>query len=378
MVSHSCVVESYRGKFWELAKYPEADIHLVIPGAWPEHNQWVTARKTDRAPFETHITRAYRLGRVASYFYHPIAFEGIVRHVRPDVVLAEEEPWSLAAWQCLVSSRSVSARLVFFTWENVWRRYKWISEKILLSVLRHADAAVAGNKEAVGILRRRGFSGKVEQIPQHGVTIAAIDRNDPSPPRVLDGLRRPRMAFLGRLEREKGVDVLLNAVSRLDGTWSLVIIGNGSEREKLLRLAEDLHIDHRVRFLPGIPHGDVPMYLGAVDILVLPSIATPTWKEQFGRVLAEAMAAGAVVVGSDSGAIPEVVGDAGMIFPEGDSPRLSDVLRSLLQSPHLRLELVRRGRQAVLARYSDEIVGARFFSLFAALAGKPTVSKTTA
>src|SRR5260221_14335510 len=80
-----------------------------------------------------------------------------------------------------------------------------------------------------------------------------------------------------------------------------------------------------------------------IDALVLRSLTTPVWKEQFGRVLTEAMACGVPVVGSSSGAIPEVIGEAGLIFPEGDAAALAGCLAKLQQPPALRLALAQRG-----------------------------------
>jgi len=77
-------------------------------------------------------------------------------------------------------------------------------------------------------------------------------------------------------------------------------------------------------------HSEVADYMNAADYVVLPSISTPKWKEQYGRVLAESMACGKIVIGSSTGAIPELIGDAGYTFPEGDSTTLGNLLRQLL------------------------------------------------
>jgi len=91
--------------------------------------------------------------------------------------------------------------------------------------------------------------------------------------------------------------------------------------------------------------------------VVLPSCTTRVWKEQFGRILVEAMACKVPVVGSDSGAIPEVVGDAGLIFPEGDAAALAECLRQLKESPELRQELAERGYVRAATHYSQERTG---------------------
>ena len=87
---------------------------------------------------------------------------------------------------------------------------------------------------------------------------------------------------------------------------------------------------------------------------MLPSRTTPVWKEQFGRVLAEAMACKVPVIGSDSGAIREVIGDAGLIFPEGNVAALADCLRLLNASPSLRHDLAERGYVRASGLYTQE------------------------
>jgi glycosyltransferase involved in cell wall biosynthesis len=91
--------------------------------------------------------------------------------------------------------------------------------------------------------------------------------------------------------------------------------------------------------------------------VVLPSCTTRVWKEQFGRILVEAMACKVPVVGSDSGAIPEVVGNAGLIFPEGDVAMLAECLQRLKESPELRHELAERGYVRATTLYSQEHIG---------------------
>ena len=100
----------------------------------------------------------------------------------------------------------------------------------------------------------------------------------------------------------------------------------------------------------------MPAFYASLDALVLPSHTTPTWKEQFGRVLIEAMACETVVVGSDSGEIPQVIGAAGMIYPEGNPEALAERLAHLAGDPALRAQLAQQGRARVLAHFTQQCV----------------------
>jgi glycosyltransferase involved in cell wall biosynthesis len=126
-------------------------------------------------------------------------------------------------------------------------------------------------------------------------------------------------------------------------------------------------VEGQVEFSAAVSADQMPACLAEADVLVLPSRTTPVWKEQFGRVLVEAMSCGTPVVGSDSGAIPEVIGDAGLIFAEGDAEALAACLRRLAQSPELRRELGERGRRRVAEHYTVERIARQTVELWRGL-----------
>ena len=179
--------------------------------------------------------------------------------------------------------------------------------------------------------------------------------------------------------------ILLRAVAGLRGAcaelsrskWRLRILGSGPQRSSLERLAAELGIAERVRFEDPIHSTQMPGYYSQLDALVLPSLTRPNWKEQFGRVLIEAMACGVPVVGSDSGEIPNVIGEAaassnvrsGLVFPEGDVQALRAKLSQLMADPALRKELARRGRDRVLAHYTQAQVAAKTYQVYRELLG---------
>ena len=117
-------------------------------------------------------------------------------------------------------------------------------------------------------------------------------------------------------------------------------------------------IGERVDFLGQRASTQMPDVYPTFDVLVLPSLTRPNWKEQFGRVLIEAMACGVPVIGSDSGEIPNVIGDAGLIFPEGDIDALRDSIASLLADPGRRARYAEAGRQRVLAEFTQAQIAA--------------------
>jgi glycosyltransferase involved in cell wall biosynthesis len=180
------------------------------------------------------------------------------------------------------------------------------------------------------------------------------------------------VGYVGRLVPEKGVDILLRAASHVDPLPKVLIVGDGPERLHLEILAQQLDLQRVVHWRGKTAHSNVPTSLRELDVLILPSRTTPTWKEQFGRVLIEAMACGIPVVGSDSGEIPNTIGLAGLTFPEGNISALASVLQRMHDDQHLALDLSARSRRRAEECFSVESVAEQYLSFFNSVcASKP-------
>jgi glycosyltransferase involved in cell wall biosynthesis len=159
------------------------------------------------------------------------------------------------------------------------------------------------------------------------------------------------VGYAGRLVESKGLMDLLGAVRDLHAPVRLLLIGDGELRSQLEGQAIP---GSSVRVLSGLSHEEMPSGYAQLDGLVLPSHTTRTWKEQFGRVIVEALWCGVPVVGSDSGEIPWLIGltEGGLLFPEGDRGALAGRLAQLREHPALRAELAGKGRAAVKRLFS--------------------------
>jgi len=150
------------------------------------------------------------------------------------------------------------------------------------------------------------------------------------------------VGFVGRFTPEKGITDLVRAVAALDDSYALVLIGDGPLTAALQGLAQELGIEHRFRVLAAQDQTRLAASYRAMHLVVLPSHGTQTWKEQYGRVLMEAMRCGVAVAGSNSGAIPDVIQDPAAIFPEGDVPALVNVIKNMRARPPHREQLAQR------------------------------------
>jgi L-malate glycosyltransferase len=188
------------------------------------------------------------------------------------------------------------------------------------------------------------------------------------------------IGFVGRFVEEKGLLTLCDAVAGLaqDKPWKLLLLGRGELKEQLIARAEKAGISDRLIILESVPHADVPRYINLMNTLVLPSQSTEKfktltsvgWKEQFGHVLIEAMACQVPVIGSDSGEIPHVIGDAGMVFPEGNAAALRDCLTRLMEQPGVAIDLSKRAYDRAMKCYTNRALAQQQLDFYHHLVGK--------
>jgi glycosyltransferase involved in cell wall biosynthesis len=357
MISKACVVGTYRRKLEEIARFPDIELAVVIPPAWREAGRTIRAGCDHSSGYELIVEPAMFTGYHHLHFYP--GFDRHVRRLRPDVLHIDEEPYSLVTFLALRLGRSVGARSLFFSWQNLCRRYPPPFNLMESYVVRHADFAICGSQAAVEVWRRKGYRGPAAVIPQFGVEVVEMRRNAWELQR--DGFT---MGYAGRLVWEKGVHLLIEAVAGLDGDWRLRLLGAGPMRSHLQAQANRLGIADRVHSEAAIPAEQVPAWMRQLDVLVLPSISRPNWKEQFGRVLVEAMACGVPVIGSTCGEIPNVVGNAGLLFPEGDVTGLRDCLAQLRDDAGLRGRLAEAGQTRVVERFTQQRVAAETVDVY--------------
>ena len=356
MVSKACLVGSYQRKLEEIARQPDVELTVVVPPSWRDAQGEL---ELERAHVEGYrlVVDPIRFNGSYHLHYSPRLRERI-EEFRPEIVHIDEEPYNLATWHAWRLARSAGARSLYFSWQNLLRRYPFPFNRLERAVLQGVDYAIAGSQGAADVWRRKGYTGSLAVIPQFGV-----DPDIFAPPARRDPGRGLVIGYAGRLVPEKGIDLLIRAAAGLPGAWQLTLAGEGPERGTLASLAKEMGVQEQVFFDGWLPAGRMPAYLQQLDVLVLPSRSRPNWKEQFGRVLIEAMACQVAVVGSDSGEIPHVIGDAGLIFPEEDIAGLRAHLLQL-QDRTTRQRFGRAGRERVLARYTQAQIAAQTVEVY--------------
>jgi glycosyltransferase involved in cell wall biosynthesis len=225
-LSHSSVLPTYQDKIGHLARQRGIEPTLFLPHRWVEAGRLVEVHDSATG-YPVRILRVWMGGRLKWHFYPSFAREayGMV----PDLIHAEEEPYSFAAWQAARVARCLQVPFVFFTWENLLEHFGLIHQRIRAEVLSIARFAIAGNREAVDLLERAGFPReRTAVIPQYGVDPDLFRR------RASPGLKKSlrlgpfTVGYVGRWVREKGLMDLLGAFARMKNKRATLLwVGGG-------------------------------------------------------------------------------------------------------------------------------------------------------
>ena len=349
-LSHSYIMKPYRRKFALIAEKPDVEMRVITTDRWYESIQEIRF-EPDSDVRCNEFACPIRFSGYGSRFYYRGGLRTHFEDFQPDIIHLEEEPWSVNALQVIRLKRKYcpDSRFIFRTSLSIPAKQKfgfipiWIERQ----VFRETDMAFPLSENAARILKQRGYHGKAIPFP-NGVDLRLFHKMDVKRLSTSLGLEGHFViGYLGRLVESKGVDTLLAAAAKLRIEYRLLIIGRGEYKASLVEIAEKLGIADKIVWVDGMLPEKVPEYVNCMDTVVLPSRTTPDWVEFFGRVLIEGMACEAPVIGSDSGEIPKVIGDAGLVFPEGDAEALADRLEQIAQNPSFANQLVQRGLKRV-------------------------------
>lgn len=273
----------------------------------------------------------------------------IIKCEQPDILVICDEALSLNVFIAGVANFLYGSGLVlFYAFENIVQRPTWtrfrlqhnmrafraltrsllrtiVVDRMLMPVRRKiVHGGLVSYEECRTVIRCYNWDPFVMK-QWWPVDTDVFTRNGSRREFVLDA--EFVVGFVGRFVSEKGVFDLLSALQELDEDVALVLIGDGPEKNMLARESARRGLSRRVRILPPQNSQELASSFRAMDLVILPSRPTDTWKEQYGRVLVEARLCGTRIAGSDVGAIPIVVGEPDMIFPAGNAREIANTVR---------------------------------------------------
>ncbi|PQV63705.1 Glycosyltransferase Family 4 [Abditibacterium utsteinense] len=375
LISHNCQsLTEGLPKAQFIGEADDVELRVLLPNRWNFYGE-------PRFP-ETPLNPSYRrqighvmwpwAGPAQSYLHWYPELGRLLRRFRPDVIDLWQEPWSLVSAQTCFLAREIlpNVKIISETEQNIDKTLPLPFERFRTYTLKKADFLVGRSQEAIDHLRRKGYGGPARVVP-NAVDTELFTRQSPAEREAVrqklgwDGFIA---GYCGRIVPEKGLLDMINALPLLPAQVKMAFIGNGEHRAQLQARAIQSEVEKRVRFLDAQRMEELPPLMGALDALVLPSRTTPNWKEQFGRVIIEAGACGVPVVGSDSGAIPEVVGDGGLIFPEGDVPALARAISKLHSEPEAARQMSQAGFRRAHEQFSWQQVSQQMVQIYREIA----------
>lgn len=358
-IAHSSLTPALRERERALVRnYPNVELEVVTTERWREAEMDVEAKADDLFPVRsasTHLSKHIQL-----FAYNPKPIVAALREHRPHLIDMNHEPYSIACAELLTicGRYAPGAPVVMQTNQNIYRRYpppfNWLEQRAFKKVA----AAYVCSETVREVLRAKGFRKPAPIIP-FGVDLNAFS------PRPESRVKGKTIGYVGRMLPGKGLNVMADALAKLKSEdWQLLVVGDGSERESFTNELRTSGVLDRATFTGAVSYELTPEYFKRIDVLVIPTQTTERIREQFGRVIVEAMASGVPVIGSTCGAIPEVIADAGLVFPEGDGAALAGAIKRLLGDEELQSKFTRMGRARVEENYSWDHVAKKTHELY--------------
>jgi len=363
----TCLKPSVRQKATEIAKFEDIDLVLLVPDKWISVGKKILFREGNNGNYELEKGKTIFYGYAHRYLFVTSLIR-IINSIKPDIIHIAQEPYSLLALEVILLRNMFSrkSKIVFRSSSNTMHlsfKFSFIYSLIQKYVFKSSDYAEVVNSEVKKILFKKGFKNPIKIIP-HGRNHELFKKLNSTHLKQSLGLNSFTIGFFGRLIEAKGVLTLIDAMRLLQNDSKLLIVGNGPLKMRIVEEVKNARLKNRVILLNTIPQEKIPEYLNCLDVLVLPSITTPFWKESFGRVLIEAMACEVSVIGSSSGEIPNVIGDSGLIFEEGNSVDLKNKIKMLISSKELRNKKKKKGRQRFLDNFTWEKIAEKHYEIY--------------
>jgi glycosyltransferase involved in cell wall biosynthesis len=287
------------------------------------------------------------------------ALRAVVRDVGPQLLHVVGDPWTPTAEAGAAAARDLKIPYVVVATSSVGGprsvTSRWQSDRIC-----NGAAALAGTVRPAleHLLGGVATSVPTAIVPTGGLAIPSpwSPRPAPTGPVIF--------ASVGRLVPERGVDLLLDALARSFGEWRLRVAGTGPSHEALEQQAQRLGLSARIEWLGVMPRDRLPAFWEEVDVLVAASRSTAEWVEPTGAAVLQAMAHGVAPVVSRCGALPDVVGEGGLIIDEGDTAALARAIQGLQADPSRCRAIGIAARKRVLEQHGDGPVAERMLLLW--------------
>lgn len=369
VVSHCSVIAEYQADLKALANMGH-EIVLITPEVYKEGGRPTMASTLSSRI--THYKLKTLLGKQGKQHFHlyinALKICRIIKRFGPDVIYLYEEPNSLVTIQFLILKRilNLKAKTIVWTACNTERNYKqmfkffdvrrWLFDFNIKLSSRLSDAAISISDDAAEVLFLKKWEKPIYISPTHFIdqNIFTLPINKTNP--II------KIGIIGRLQYQKGFDLVIDALGGINKAFSLEVYGEGEDGDKLKALTIKNNIAHLCHWHGNISYRDMPGVFKKLDILIVPSREIGHLKEQFGRVVIEAMSSGVNVITSDSGYLPKIAGNLGLVFEQNNVEMLQYKIENLLDEKNRILPEILR--EHVIKSFSANATAERLSKIF--------------
>jgi glycosyltransferase involved in cell wall biosynthesis len=369
IVSHCQVVEEYQSDISALVDFGHK-VTLITPAIYKEGGREVVATSLDSRT--NHVPLSTIMGRKGKQHFHlyinVFRILKLLKTEKPDIFYLYEEPNSLVSVQMLILAKLASPNLKVIVWTacNTKRDYKamypvydirrYLFDANIKLSNKMASGIIAISNGAADVIRWKGWSKPIFVAPTHFIDPQRFMLRNTETSSVF------KVGIIGRLQKQKGFDLVIEALGQIESDFSLDIYGEGEEQQALTDQASKNGILSKCNWHGNIPYAEIPKEIKSLDVLIVPSREIGHLKEQFGRVVIEAMSCGVNIIVSDSGYLPKLVGSLGLVFKKGVAVDLEEKIR-YFSNQHNRFP-AQTLRDHAIGNFSAKATAERLGSIF--------------
>ncbi len=338
VISNSAVLSVNRGAYRKLSDF--YDLTIVTTLNYVHGGRVGTYEDEETGLFSLKALKKIGYGS-RLYYFHNLKKE--YEAIKPDFIILEADPISLIFLYTVINFPKI--RIGLITYENFHAKYikntclKYLKQSIRNFLLNYIfkciksfiDVLFVVNNDALHLYKQLGHSNVVLMPLGVDLSIFKFDSTSTIADDASSG-KLLRIGYFGRMVPEKGLHILLDSLALLeDKNWTLMLDFEGPRTEYtelILDKLSKLGLISKVSFVSP-KHIEVPDFLLSCDVIIVPSMSSHSWSEQYGRIAAEAIAMNRMVIASSCGHLPDLIREAGLIFEEGDSLELSKCIASV-------------------------------------------------
>ncbi|MEN2997659.1 MAG: glycosyltransferase [Brevinematia bacterium] len=328
-VWHGAVEKSYRQLFYEMSKHG-LEMTVITAKRWYESSKWQNFEPIDLDKYyKIYPLKTIFTNHIRAFFYlNLFKIAWLIFKHKPDALYLKQEPYSTSSFTISLITKILSpkTKILIESDENIFKNHPIPFNFFEKFSLKLANTLVVVSTDSTDMYRKKGFNKEIYKtyyfIPEL--------KTDAEPMNIMSKAKI-KIGFAGRISKPKGIDTIILAMDELKkrdiNDTELFVVGYPEDKnyhEYLLKLAEEKGV--KVTYLGSLSLDKMFSFYKAIDVLVLPSRTVSWWKEQFGRVLVEAMSCGTPCVGSSSGEIPRVINNPDLIFQEDNYIELANIL----------------------------------------------------